>query len=77
MGETTAGASSRETRRQVLQRGEPPQRTASPTHCLPLALASPFGRRPRWLTTNQDRLFMPIDLRNIAYEQNRSTPIKL
>ncbi|MGI2902666.1 hypothetical protein [Tolypothrix sp. VBCCA 56010] len=37
MGETTAGASSRETR---------------PTHCLPLALASPFGRRPRWLTTN-------------------------
>ena len=28
----------------------PHQRTASPTHCLPLALASPFGRRLRWLT---------------------------
>ncbi|MBW4571435.1 MAG: hypothetical protein KME31_26495 [Tolypothrix carrinoi HA7290-LM1] len=29
-----------------------PQRTASPTHCLPLALASPFGRRQRWLTAH-------------------------
>ncbi|MBW4573363.1 MAG: hypothetical protein KME31_37060 [Tolypothrix carrinoi HA7290-LM1] len=37
MGETTAGAVACGTR---------------PPHCLPLALASPFGRRPRWLTTN-------------------------
>ncbi|MBW4570360.1 MAG: hypothetical protein KME31_20750 [Tolypothrix carrinoi HA7290-LM1] len=50
------GASSRETRRQVLQRREPPQRTASPTH---------------WLTnyplpiTNYP---LPITLKNCPYK---------
>ncbi|MBW4570248.1 MAG: hypothetical protein KME31_20135 [Tolypothrix carrinoi HA7290-LM1] len=28
-------------------------KASRPTHCLPLALASPKGRRPRWLTNYQ------------------------
>ena len=50
MGETTADASSGQSRREMLQAGKPVQRTDAPTHCLPLALASPKGRRPRCLT---------------------------
>ncbi|MBW4570093.1 MAG: hypothetical protein KME31_19300 [Tolypothrix carrinoi HA7290-LM1] len=34
---STPGASSRQSRRQVLQRGENTQRTASPTHWLPMS----------------------------------------
>ncbi|NEU74190.1 hypothetical protein PI95_016890 [Hassallia byssoidea VB512170] len=40
----TPGASSRQSRRQVLQRREPPQRTASPTHWLPFIPSPQAGR---------------------------------